>query len=140
MQTTQAAVDFSKMSIDEILSYTAAQHKNTAVKRSRTTLNKRQRAALRRVINYIRTSNSYTKVTSVRYTLSRPYGTFYALSTTTRRSDCDKYSHRAIMCEERGHFFILERGGLTVNNYEHGIGGKNSKRHVARMVRGSVGK
>jgi len=96
-------------------------------------LNRSQRASLRRLLSYYRKRND-DGVTSVRFFLRRPFGRHFFVVVTTRRSDCDKYSPRAILCAARVHASIGPRGGIKINHAEHGL--SDATRHVAEMVGG----
>jgi hypothetical protein len=62
----------------------------------------------------------------------------------TRRSDCDKYSMRAIVCHHHGHFAIGPRGKIRVLTTGTGISAPEHqafyKQHVAKMLRATIAK
>lgn len=96
-------------------------------------LNRRERLALKRVVHFVQDREAYNGVTSVRFEMNR-CNYFVSVIITTRRSDCGKYSPRALMCDSRIHFFIGPRGGLTIKTAECGFG-NNSRAHFKRMLR-----
>ena len=103
-----------------------------------------QRRAVGRILAHYRESTAYSGCTSVRYKLRRIARRVVSVEFTTRRSDCDPYSPRAIVCEESGQFFIGPRGAIEVASASVGIHDREfqaeHRRHVARMVRGRVWK
>jgi hypothetical protein len=56
-----------------------------------------------------------------------------SVSLQTRRSDCQKYSPRQIVCRQYIHFFIGPRGGLAVATAEKGL--KSEKTWICKMLR-----
>jgi len=101
-------------------------------------INRMQRRALNKIVRYYRRSEAYDGVTSIRIELSRGYGRSLYLSVVTRRSDCDKASMRAIMCEHRGLFAIGPRGKISVLSTSTGISPPEHQAwyqsHVAKML------
>jgi hypothetical protein len=96
-------------------------------------LNPRERRGLRAVVRLVRNREAYNGVTSIRFKLERCGKYFVSATVTTRRSDCGKYSPRALMCDSRIFFFIGPRGGLTMKSVECGFG-NDSKAHFKRML------
>lgn len=97
-------------------------------------LNKSQRAAAIRVINRLREQESYNGVTSVRIESLTDCEYFVSLVLSTRRSDCERNSHRQILNGKRLHAFIGPRGGLTVVNYESGLSSVEDNEALKRLV------
>jgi len=83
-------------------------------------LNPRQRRKLRTLVRWYRERNNYSGVTSVRFLLVDYFGTIW-ITLTTRRSDCGKYSPRAILCEQYLHARIGPRGGVRVYTARSGL-------------------
>lgn len=96
-------------------------------------LTKGARRALKRVVRVYKEMENYNGVTSVRFGLVDYSGTTYAVI-TTRRSDCQKYSPRSVLCSRRAHIRIGTRGGLKVLSAENGL--TNERPHIARMIGG----
>lgn len=96
-------------------------------------MTKSQRASIIRIIRYYRERNSYTGCTSVRV-VAEDCGSFISLSVETRRSDCEKYSQRQIVCNQSAHIFIGQRGGVDVKRATLGLGSHEEK-HVQFMTR-----
>jgi hypothetical protein len=97
-----------------------------------------QRRALNRIIRFYRDRNSYDGVTSVRCTFNNEYESFVSVTVETRRSDCDKYSPRAVICAQRAHIMVTRRGKITVHSADSGL--TDERKHVARMINGHVGR
>lgn len=95
------------------------------------TLNKSQRRALRRILRFYRDRNSYTGCTSVRFKITRPYSA-PSIVITTRRSDCSKYSPRAVVSDERAHFMLGPRGGIKLYSSNSGL--RTDTTHVRKML------
>lgn len=95
-------------------------------------LNPSQRRALRRIVDFYRERNSYSGCTSVRFALDA-CGRSVSVIVKTRRSDCDRYSPRAVICEERAHFFIGQRGGIRIASADSGL--RDESKHVAFMLK-----
>lgn len=106
-------------------------HNETRV--STRSLNKSQRRAVRRIMRFIWNRNSHSDVTSARFELTRPFGSFLSMTVTTRRSDCEEYSERAVICEQRLHCMIGPRGGLKVCSFSNGL--SDSTAHAKKMLR-----
>ena len=96
-------------------------------------MNKSQRAAIIRVIRYYKSRNAYNGVTSVRVELE-DYDYFISLMLTTRRSDCEKYSPRQVVCEQSAHIHIGKRGGIKVKRARNGLS-INDAKNVQQMTR-----
>jgi hypothetical protein len=94
-----------------------------------------QRRAIKRVIRFYRERNAYTGCTSVRIELNTESRFFVSLVVTTRRSDCEKYSPRQVVCAERAHVFVGKRGGLKVASAEANL--RSNVGHVRAMLRAS---
>ena len=90
-----------------------------------------QRRALKRIVRFVRDHQAFGGVTSVRFELT-DCDYFVAVVIKTRRSDCGKYSPRAILCEFRSQIFIGPRGGLTVKSADSGL--RSCAPHVRRML------
>ena len=101
------------------------------------TITKSQRRALNRIIRFYRRENN-DGVTSVRISFPdanediAKYG-FFFVCVKTRRSDCDKYSPRAILCEQSAMFKVGKRGGLKVMTAYDGL--RETKDFVRSMLR-----
>lgn len=90
-----------------------------------------QRARLARVVQYVRDRHASNGVTSIRFKIDRcKY--FASVKLTTRRSDCGRYSPRALLCDWDLFFFIGPRGGLTIKRAEFGFG-YNGAPHLRKM-------
>lgn len=98
-------------------------------------LNKSQRGAVSRILRFYRDHNDYSKVTSVRFELSQCGSCTFVLF-DTRRSDCDKYSQRQVLCQQHGHFAIGVRGGIKVINARDGL--TERRQSTARAIGCSV--
>lgn len=96
-------------------------------------MNKAQRASIIRIIRFYRERNRYNGVTSVRVE-TKDFDYFISLTVTTRRSDCETFSHRAIVCEQSAHIFIGKRGGITVKRARNGLTHSESS-YVQKMTR-----
>lgn len=97
-----------------------------------------QKNAVRRIVKFYKDRNDYNSVTSVRYDLvkcsSGDYNSIW-LTVNTRRSDCEKYSPRAVICNQYGNFNIGKRGGIKVSIASNGIGDRDDeKKHVSFML------
>ena len=108
----------------------------TDLKSSRT-LNHSQRRALARVLRHYKNATAYSGVTSVRYRMKQcGQNTFNEVwvNVETRRSDCEEYSQRAILCGQSAHIKIGPRGKLTVYRATSGIT-ESKVKHVCYMLR-----
>ena len=83
-------------------------------------LKPRQRRKLAHVVRWYKKENAYSGVTSIRFELLR-YGSTTWITLRTRRSDCGKYSPRAIICEQYLHAMIGPRGGIKVYTARSGL-------------------
>jgi len=83
-------------------------------------LNPRQRRKVRSIVRWYRERNAYNGVTSIRFILTDYNGTTW-IRLKTRRSDCGKYSPRALVCEEYLHARIGPRGGVRVYTARSGL-------------------
>lgn len=95
-------------------------------------LNPRQRRKVEHVVGWYRERNAYNGVTSIRFELVDYEGTTW-ITLRTRRSDCGKYSPRAIVCEQYLHARIGPRGGVKVFDARNGIS-RTEKTHVKFML------
>jgi len=108
-------------------------HEGSALVRARD-LRPSQKARVVRVVRYFKRTEGYNGVTSVRYTLTRcDWGGLY-LTVNTRRSDCGRYSQRAICCAVDAHFSIGQRGGLTMLSYRSGLSGRKHNSEMAVYI------
>lgn len=105
---------------------------NDYTKISSRELKPRQRRKLVRLVRWYRERNAYSGVTSVRFELVDYYGTTW-ITLRTRRSDCGKYSPRAIVCEQYLHARIGPRGGVKVYDARTGVR-RSEKTHVQKML------
>ena len=98
-------------------------------------LTPRQRRKVRRLVRWYRERNAYSGVTSVRFELYtyEDYCRLAWITLKTWRSDCGKYSPRAIVCEQYLHAMIGPRGGLTIHTARNGIS-RSEKTHVRKML------
>ena len=96
-------------------------------------MTKSQRAAIINIIRFYRERNSYNGVTSVRIDIDESDG-ITSMRVDTRRSDCGKYSPRAIFMQQSAMFFIGKRGGIEVVRAEQGLDSETD--HVSYMVHG----
>lgn len=96
------------------------------------TLKTSERNALRRIVRFYKERNDYTGCTSVRIEITKPFGTFVCFNVRTRRSDCGKYSPRAVVCENYAAGTIGPRGGIILFNSKNGL--TDDTRHVAKML------
>lgn len=107
-------------------------------------LNDSQRRAMRRIVRYLRDTERYNGVTSVRWALIDA-GCFVSATFKTRRSDCGEASMRQIMCEHYIHVHIGKRGRITLHAAREGISTdeglkRKHTEHVAYMIRaGKIG-
>lgn len=90
------------------------------VKISSRELNPRQRRKVRQVVRWYRERNAYSGVTSIRIELIN-LGGLISMTLRTWRSDCGKYSPRAIVCEQYLHAIIGPRGGIKVYTARSGL-------------------
>ena len=97
------------------------------------TLTPGQRRALSRIVRYYRDWNDHNGVTSVRFTLTRPFGTFPSFVITTRRSDCGEFSPRAVYTKMDASGSIGPRGGITLYRASNGL--NDETKYVAKMLR-----
>lgn len=93
-----------------------------------------------RINNYYIDANAYTEVTEVECKdVLLDWGSI-SVTIQTSRTDCGKYSPRAIVCEQYGHFLISRRGKITVCSARHGCSDEefqaHHKKHVAYMIGG----
>ena len=95
-------------------------------------INKSQRNAINRIIRFYRKKEAYNKVTSIRIELDDSVG-ILSLVVRTKRSDCDQFSPRQLLCENYGHYLIGARGKIKVCTATSGID-TNDKPHVATML------
>ena len=86
-------------------------------------LNPRQRRKVRQVVRWYRERNAYSGVTSIRFKLYgyEDYDKIAWITLRTWRSDCGKYSPRAIVCEQYFHAMIGPRGGLKIHTARSGM-------------------
>lgn len=89
-------------------------------------LNPRQRRRVRTIVRWYREQNRYSGVTSVRFELVDYFGTIW-ITLKTWRSDCGKYSPRAVFCEQYLHARIGPRGGVRVYTARHGTRSEMSR-------------
>ena len=116
----------------ELLCIMNTYNQTTQGNRTMTKLTKTQRKSINKIIRFYRERNLYTKVTSVRIKLKdTDYGVKW-LTVTTRRSDCDKNSMRAILCEDHAFIRIGKRGGITVSSAQNGL--NDHTKHVQVML------
>lgn len=101
-------------------------------------LNPMQRRAINRVIRFFRQTEAYSGCTSVRIRLNPTNYRVVWMHVTTRRSDCERYSPRALLCSWDAFIQIGKRGAIRVHSARHGL--TPSEHHVARMVRGKTAK
>ncbi len=97
-------------------------------------ITKGQRNAVKRVVRFYKERDA-DNLTSVRFELRRVTSSLLSLTVNTRRSDCGKYSQRAILCERRAHFMIGPRGGLKLHNSDTGM--QDDSQHVRYMLNAS---
>lgn len=81
-------------------------------------INESQKRAVRRILQYYIQRNEYTHCTSVRFELVMTASSLLSIVVNTRRSDCQKYSPRQIICAQRLFAFIGIRGGIKVKSAE----------------------
>ena len=97
-------------------------------------LTKGQRRKVAWIVKWYRERESYNGVTSIRFNLVKFDDSKLAFMTLkTRRSDCGKYSPRAIICERSLHAMLGPRGGTKVISAEWGIG-NSEKSHVKKFI------
>lgn len=94
-----------------------------------------QRRRIISAIRYYRSSNRYTGVTSVRVQVNTEYSAFVSVVIETRRSDCDRYSPRQVICRQRMHAMIGRRGGMKIASADDGL--RSNLSHVRHMLRAS---
>lgn len=136
--TLESLDEFTQEQIDEVRNLAGLFDTSAEIEFKQTSitsraLNRRQRNALKRIVRVYREMEHYNGVTSVRFDLVDYEGTIY-VTVTTRRSDCGKYSPRAIVCARRAHIKIGDRGGLKTLSAENGM--SDERRHIARMIGG----
>lgn len=102
------------------------------IKISSRALNKNQRNAVARIVEFYKDKESYNGVTSIRFEITR-CDDFVSMSLRTRRNDCEKFSPRQLLTGRSGQFFIGKRGGIRVARAEQGLGNEEH-RHIARML------
>ena len=104
-------------------------------------VNKSQERAINRVLSYYKDSCREDVYAITHEIKSGPY--FISLTVRADRTDCEPYSPRAVLCNDGGYFFIGPRGKITVNDsyrLEEKAARENTKKHIAFMVGGQVGK
>lgn len=94
-----------------------------------------QRKALMRVIWFIR-NHERDDVTSIRYAIRPLHKDSVSVTLMTRRSDCDRYSPRQVVCRIDMHVFIGKRGGITVADAR--TMSHNFTKHAAYMLHARV--
>jgi len=91
-----------------------------------------QRRAVKRIVRFYKDRNQYTGCTSIRIELD-DHQYFATLYIKTHRSDCGRYSPRALMCDQYAGFHIGPRGGLKVTTAQSGL--NDEIKHVCKMLR-----
>ena len=102
-----------------------------------TDLTPTQRRKVNKIIRYFRNDERYNGVTSVRVELRKGYRYAVSLTVHTRRSDCERSSPRAVLCERYAHFTITRRGKTTLHSSYHGT--RRDGEHVAYMLKAHEG-
>jgi hypothetical protein len=99
-------------------------------------MNRSQRNAANRIVRFYRERNAFTKVTSTRVHLTTTeYGSIW-VRVETRRSDCGKYSLRAVLCKQTAFIEIRSRGAIRVHRAESAM--RDERKHIAFMLRNAA--
>jgi hypothetical protein len=99
-------------------------------------MNRSQRNAANRIVRFYRERNAFTKVTSTRVHLTTTeYGSIW-IKVETRRSDCQKYSPRAVLTQQTAFIEIRSRGAIRVHSADSCL--RDERKHVAFMLRGTA--